>query len=115
MFLVGLDHLEAWAMGIGDAHLEAKTQEKVCIASDHNHAINKALCGLCTSSVGWHKRLSDCLCDMNSNLARLSLTSECSQLMAHVSALVSVWMTLLLRLEIHRPLSASSWTSTTSS
>ena len=72
LFLAELNGLESWGTDIGNAHLEACTKEKVFIIAGrefgplegHALIINKALCGLRTSGLRWHERLSDCLRDM---------------------------------------------------
>jgi hypothetical protein len=72
VFLAELNQLELWATDIGNAYLEATTSEKLYIIAGgefgdlkgHILVIHKALYGLRTSGKRWHKRLSDCLCDM---------------------------------------------------
>ena len=69
VFLAELNKLETWSTDIGNAHLEAVTQEKVYIIAGaefgelegHTLVIHKALHGLRTSSLRWHERLADCL------------------------------------------------------
>ena len=69
LFLAELNGLESWGTGIGNSDLEAFTKEKVCIGSSpefgtvegHNLIILKAVCGLRTSGLHWHERLSDWL------------------------------------------------------
>ena len=73
LFLAELNGLEEWGTDIGNAYLEAFTKEKVCIEAGpefrdlqgHKLIILKALCGLRTSGLRWHERLSDCLRDMS--------------------------------------------------
>lgn len=68
-----MNGLDSWGTNIGNVCLEAFAQEKVRMISGpefrpvegHELIINKALCGLRTSGLNWHKRLLDCLRDMN--------------------------------------------------
>jgi len=72
VFLAELNDIEIWATNIGDAYLEAETQEKVYVIAGpefgdlqgHTLIIIKALYGLCTSRLRWHEHLADCLRDM---------------------------------------------------
>jgi len=72
VFLAELNDLDIWATDIGNAYLEAETQEKVYIIAGpefgelegHTLIIFKALYGLKTSGLCWHERLADCLRDM---------------------------------------------------
>jgi len=72
LFLAELNGLETWATDIGNAYLEAETNVKVYIIAGpefgelrgHLLVIFKALYGLRTSGLRWHKRLADCLRDM---------------------------------------------------
>jgi len=72
LFLAELNGLETWATDIGNAYLEAETNEKVYIIAGpefgerrgHLLVIFKALYGLRTSGLRWHERLADCLRDM---------------------------------------------------
>lgn len=69
LFLAELNDLEVWATDIGNAYLEAKTQEKLYIIAGpefgklHGHIliIDKALYGLRSSGKRWHERFADCL------------------------------------------------------
>ena len=71
-FLAELNNLEMWATDVGNAYLEACTNEKVCIVAgpefgsrkDHILVIRKALYGLKTSGARWHDRFADCLRDL---------------------------------------------------
>ena len=71
-FLAELNDMEIWTTDIGDAHLESFTQEKVHIVAGpefgeregHVLVISKALYGLKSSGLRWHKRLSDVLREM---------------------------------------------------
>jgi len=72
LFLAELNGLETWATDIGNAYLEAETNEKVVIIAGpefgelegHTLIIVKALYGLRTSGLRWHERFADCLQDM---------------------------------------------------
>lgn len=72
IFLAELNGLETWATDIGNAYLEARTKEKVCIkAGDefgelkgHTLIIVKALYGLRSSGKRWHERFSEVLRNM---------------------------------------------------
>jgi hypothetical protein len=72
VFLAELNGLDIWATDIGNAYLEAETQEKVFVVAGpefgklegHTLVIIKALYGLRTSGLRWHERLADCLRDM---------------------------------------------------
>jgi hypothetical protein len=72
MFLAELNGLEIWATDVGNAYLEAKTQEKVYIIAGpefgelegHLLVIFKALYGIRTSGLRWHERFTDTLRDM---------------------------------------------------
>ena len=65
-FLAELNKLEVWTTDIGNAYLEAKTKEKLIIIAGkefgplkgHLLRIDKALYGLHTSSLRWHKRFA---------------------------------------------------------
>ncbi len=75
VFLAELNDLDVWATDIGNAYLEAKTQEKVFIIAGpefgvlegHTLIIFKALYGLRTSRLCWHKHFANCLRDMGFN------------------------------------------------
>ena len=62
MFLAELNELHLWATDVGNAYLEAKTQEKVFIIAGpefgelagHTLVVFKALYGLRTSGLRWH-------------------------------------------------------------
>ena len=68
-FISELNRLNLWATDIGNAYLEARTKEKVCILAGpefdnregHILVIQKALYGLRTSGLRWHERFADCL------------------------------------------------------
>ena len=72
VFLGELNGLETWATDIGNAYLEAVTQEKVYIIAGpefgerqgHTLVIFKALYGLRTSGQRWHERFAECLDEM---------------------------------------------------
>ena len=72
VFLAELNDLDLWTTDIGNAYLEAETQEKVYIIAGpefgdlegHTLIIFKALYGLRTSGLRWHERFADCLQDM---------------------------------------------------
>ena len=72
IFAAELNSLQVWATDIGNAYLEAKTKEKVCIVAGpefgdlegHLLIINKALYGLRSSGLRWHERFADTLRDM---------------------------------------------------
>ena len=69
LFLAELNDLEVWSTDVGNAYLEAETNEKVYIIAgpefgsrrDHILIIRKALYGLKTSGARWHDRFADCL------------------------------------------------------
>jgi len=71
-FVAELNDLEVWATGIGNAYIESYTQEKVYTIAGpefgdrqgHTLVIRKALHGLKSSGLRWHKRLSDVLRNM---------------------------------------------------
>ena len=66
IFLAELNKLKIWGTDIGNAYLEAKTQEKVHIIAGpefgskegHTLVINKALYGLRSSGLRWHEKLA---------------------------------------------------------
>ena len=72
LFLAELNGLDSWAKDIGNAYLEALTKEKVYIIAGpefgdlegHTLVINKAIYGLRSSGLRWHKKLEDTLRDM---------------------------------------------------
>ena len=72
IFLGELNGLGIWATDIGNAYLESKTKEKVCIIAGpefgelegHLLIISKALYGLRSSGLRWHERFADTLTDM---------------------------------------------------
>ena len=72
LFLAELNKLDLWATDIGNAYLEAKTNEKVYIVAGpefgaragHILIVRKALYGLRSSGARWHDRFSDCLRDL---------------------------------------------------
>eukprot|EP00934_Nitzschia_sp_Nitz4_P007134 Nitzschia sp. Nitz4//scaffold846_size1981//130//1963//NITZ4_009307-RA/size1981-snap-gene-0.4-mRNA-1//1//CDS//3329559005//7124//frame0 len=72
VFLAELNGLALWSTDVGNAYLEAYTQEKVCIIAGpefgslagHILIIVKALYGLKSSGLRWHERLADVLSDM---------------------------------------------------
>ena len=69
IFLAELNDMEAYATDIGNAYLEAKTQEKVCIRAGpefealegHLLIIHKALYGLRSSGKQFGELLASCL------------------------------------------------------
>jgi Reverse transcriptase (RNA-dependent DNA polymerase) len=69
IFIAELNGLPTWSTDIGNAYLEAKTLERVCIIAGpefdalqgHNLVIVKALYGLRSSGLRWHERFADCL------------------------------------------------------
>ena len=72
IFAAELNSLQVWGTDIGNAYLEAKTKEKVCIVAGpefgdlegHVLVINKALYGLRSSGLRWHEQFADTLRDM---------------------------------------------------
>ena len=73
IFLGELNKLKIWQTDIGNAYLEAKTDEKVYVIAGpefgeregHIFVIDKALYGLKTSGKRWHERFFDVLTDMD--------------------------------------------------
>ena len=71
-FIAELNNLKVWQTDIGNAYLEAYTNEKVYVIAGpefgelegHIFVIRKALYGLKTSSIRWHERFSGVLRDM---------------------------------------------------
>jgi len=71
-FIAELNKMLLWATDIGNAYLEAVTNEKVYIIAGpefgelegHILVIYKALYGLKASGARWHERLADCLREM---------------------------------------------------
>ena len=69
MFLAKLNGLSIYSTDVGNAYLEAKTKEKLCIVAGpefgelegHLLIINKALYGLQTSGKRWHERFAECM------------------------------------------------------
>ena len=72
IFLGELNNMPIYSTDIGNAYLEAKTQEKVYIIAGHEFGpleghtlvINKALYGLRSSGLRWHEHLADSLREM---------------------------------------------------
>jgi hypothetical protein len=72
VFLAELNSLKLLGADIGNAYLEAKTQEKVFVVAGpefgdlagHILIVNKALYGLRSSGLRWHERFADTLRDM---------------------------------------------------
>ncbi|MGH7974356.1 MAG: reverse transcriptase domain-containing protein [bacterium] len=72
LFLAELNGLETCTADIGNAYLEAKTNEKLYIVAGpefgplqgHILIFNKALYGLRTSGARWHERMADVLRDL---------------------------------------------------
>ena len=73
LFLAELNGLEACATDIGNAHLEATTQEKVCMCAGpefgkerkgHLLITHKALCGLRSSGKQFGDLLASCLIEL---------------------------------------------------
>ena len=70
IFLAELNGLKIWQTDVGNAYLEATTEEKVYVIAGpefgekegHIFVINKALYGLKTSGKRWHECFSDVLC-----------------------------------------------------
>ena len=77
-FLSELNGLDLWATDIGNAYLESYTKEKVYIKAGpefgdregHFLVISKALYGLKSSGLRWHKRFADVLRDMGFFLSK---------------------------------------------
>jgi hypothetical protein len=98
IFLAELNQLELWGTDIGNAYLEAKTQEKVYIIAGpefgpvkqgHTLVIYKALYGLRSSGLRWHERFSDCLrsigftpCEEEPDIWRRPYKDECYEYVA---------------------------------
>ena len=69
VFLSQLNNLEIWGADVGNAYLEAYTDEKVCIIAGpefkelqgHLLIMVKALYGTCSGGARWHDRLFDIL------------------------------------------------------
>ena len=84
-FLAELNGLEMWAADVGNAYLEARTKEKVCIIAGpefgelegHMLIIYKALYGLRSSGLRWHEWFADCLLIWALFLPRLILMFGC--------------------------------------
>ncbi len=72
IFLAELNGLDAWATDIGNAYVEAKTEEKCYIIAGrefgdqegHILVVHKALYGLQSSGLRWSERLAECLREM---------------------------------------------------
>ena len=74
MFLAELNGLQSWSTDIGNAYLESYTKEKIFIIAGKEFAsvgleghvliINRALYGLKSSGICWHKVFSDVLRQM---------------------------------------------------
>jgi hypothetical protein len=72
IFLAELNDLEIWCTDVGNAYLEAKTQEKIYIVAGsefgsregHTLIITRALYGLRSSGKMWWERFSDVLTEM---------------------------------------------------
>ena len=72
LFLAELNKLEAWATDVGNAYLEAYTEEKLYIVAGpefreregHTLVITKALYGLKSSGLRWWERLSEILIEL---------------------------------------------------
>ena len=72
IFLAELNQMEVWGADVGNAYLEAFTQEKIYIIAGpifgnregHTLLIQKALYGLKSSGLRWWERFSDILHDM---------------------------------------------------
>ena len=72
IFLAELNGLQTWSTDIGNAYLEAKTKEKVCIIAGaefgelegHLLIIDKALYGLRSSGLTWHEKFADTLMEL---------------------------------------------------
>jgi hypothetical protein len=69
IFLSQLNEFELWVTNVGNAYLEATTKEKVHIVggpefgdlTGHKLVIYKALYGLRSSGLCWHRRFADVL------------------------------------------------------
>ena len=72
IFLAELNNLDLWCTDIGNAYLEAKTDEKIYIVAGnefgkregHTLLIHKALYGLRSSGARWWERFSEVLLEM---------------------------------------------------
>ena len=72
LFLAELNKLEAWATDVGNAYLEAYTEEKLYIVAGtefreregHTLVITKALYGLKSSGMRWWEKLSEILIEL---------------------------------------------------
>ena len=73
VFLSQLNDLEIWGAYVGNAYLEAYTDEKLCIIAGpefkelqgHLLIMIKALYGTCSGGARWHDRLFDILQELN--------------------------------------------------
>ena len=78
LFLAELNKLEAWVTDVGNAYLEAYTEEKLYIVAGpefreregHTLVITKALYGLKSSGLRWWEKLSEILNDLGFTASR---------------------------------------------
>ena len=69
LFLAELNKIPVWATDVGNAYIEARTEEKVYIIAGpefgplagHLLLVDKALYGLRSSVKRWHDRFSECM------------------------------------------------------
>ena len=76
VFLPQLNDLEIWGADVGNAYLEAYTDEKLCIIAGpefkelqgHLLIMIKALYRTCSGGARWHDRLSDIPQELNDTI-----------------------------------------------
>jgi hypothetical protein len=111
-FLSELNGMELWATDIGNAYLEAYTAEKLYIVAGpefgelkgHMLIISKALYGLRTSGLRWHKQFSQCLREMGFEPCKTEPDIGCIGLTIFINTLLSTYMTSASRVRTPRQL-----------
>ena len=103
IFLAELNNLELWGADIGNAYLQAYTDDNLCIVASpefgelqgHLLLINKALYGTRSAGARWHDRLFDVLCDMGFKKSKADpdIWMRLSKDESVYEYIVSMWMT----------------------
>ena len=124
LFLAELNGMDTYAADIGNAYLEAYTQEKVCFIAGpefaaYGHAghlmeIVKALYGLKSSGSWFHEKFADSMTDLGFSQVEQTAMYGCMTRVLIMSMCVSMLMNLSTQARQHQSSTTSSRTLATS-
>ena len=115
LFVAELNNLKVWTTDVGNAYLEAYTQEKVYIGGGpefrdrggHVMLIKRALYGLRSSGLMWWDRCSEILSSLGFKGSRAENDIWMRRVGNHYEYICGTWTILESRLRIWRRLSTS--------